>query len=184
MECLPDIPGIEGRTGQGGEDQYPRTPRHPLLPVLPLLPLLMEEEGLERASREVDGTAGAFRLDRDLDPPLPILPLHRLPDLHRPCLQIDLVPGQTRCLPDPQPGGDEEHPEGMEPILPGHLEELSDLSGREGIRLMAYWPRRGDGSSVRVGNDPFFHCLAEGTAQDGMRLLHAPGREPRRQELG
>src|SRR5947209_16940596 len=129
--------GIEWSTSRHGKHQCRRRPDHPLLLVLPLLPLLMQAEGDERTGSQVDGTARALSLDWDLDQPLPVLPLDRLFDLHGPRIQIDLLPGQPGCLPDPQPGGNEEYPEGMEPVLPGHLEELGDLTGRQRIGLMA-----------------------------------------------
>lgn len=123
-------------------------------------------------------------LRRDLDQPLPVLPLYRLFDLHRPRIEIDLVPGQPRCLTNAQTGRHEEDPEGMEPIFPGDRKELGNLRGSRRIGLVACRPRRGDGGSRSGGNDHFFHCLAEGAAQDGLRLLHAPGRESGARELG
>jgi hypothetical protein len=78
-----------------------------------------------------------FGLDRDLDQSLAVRSLHCLLDGDHPLRDIDLLPAESRRLPDLETGRDEEDPQGREAILRGHDKVLLDLTRGEGDRAHA-----------------------------------------------
>jgi hypothetical protein len=63
--------------------------------------------------------------------------------------QVYVGPAEAECLSDPEPSRSQHHPQGIEAVAAGVVEQPPQLVGRQGRHLPSTWARwQGEGGGV------------------------------------
>jgi len=110
------------------------------------------------------------------------LPLKRPAHVEPASLCIQVVPHKTERLTEPQARGRKDHPERMEAVARGRLEQSANLCLGENPWLPSGWPRHGHTIRGIPSDQAPEHRLAERLVQHLMSLFDASGRQAPIQE--
>src|SRR5579884_957727 len=105
-----DRAGVEWTTGQRAEHEVSLRPGLAGDPSLPFLSFLVSTECSDRAAGKLDATTAVHRLRVAHYQALAFDPLHGVPNVQGPPVQVDVLPVQPCRLPDPEPCRHEQRP--------------------------------------------------------------------------